>query len=84
MMIVLAESMLIAFGGGLLGWVAGHGLAALFSPLVEQRTGIQIGFLSSITRVELTLVPGIVILATIAGIVPALAAYRTDVSRHLS
>ncbi len=84
LMIVLAESMLIAFGGGLLGWVAGHGLAALFSPLVEQRTGIQIGFLSSITRVELTLVPGIVILATIAGIVPALAAYRTDVSRHLS
>ncbi|RMF40299.1 MAG: ABC transporter permease [Planctomycetota bacterium] len=84
LMIVLLESMLIAFSGGALGWVAGHGLAALASPLVEQRTGIQIGFLSSITWVELTLVPGIVILATIAGIVPALAAYRTDVSRHLT
>ncbi|GIW98630.1 MAG: peptide ABC transporter permease [Pirellulaceae bacterium] len=84
LMIVLLESLLIAVGGGLLGWLGGHALAALSSPVVEARTGIRISFFNSITWVELSLVPGIVVLATLAGIVPALAAYRTDVSKHLS
>lgn len=84
LLVVLFESLLIAFGGGLVGWLAGHGVAKLCSPLVEARTGIQVGFLNSITPVELMLVPGLVLLATLAGIIPAVVAYRTDVSKHLA
>ncbi len=84
LLIVLFESMMIALGGGLIGWVFGHALAKLCSPLVEERTGIQLGFLNSITSVELLLVPGLILLATLAGIIPAVVAYRTNVSQHLS
>lgn len=84
LLIILLESLLIAFGGGLLGWFGGHLIAKLGSSFIESQTGIQIGFFNSITMVELTLVPGLILLATIAGIVPALVAYRTDVSKHLS
>ncbi len=46
MAIILLESMLLALGGGLLGWVGGHALNWLASGLVEQMTGVQIGFFS--------------------------------------
>lgn len=81
--IVLLESLLIAFGGGLLGWVAGHLIGVASSPLVEDRTGIRIGFLNTLTVYELALVPGLILLATFAGIIPALVAYRTNVSQNL-
>jgi putative ABC transport system permease protein len=84
LIIVLLESMLIACGGGLVGWLAGHGIAAVMSPMVEARTGISVGFLGSITPTELILVPGLIVLATLAGIVPAVVAYQTNVSKYLS
>ncbi len=81
--IVLLESLLISVGGGTLGWLIGHGIGFACRGLIEDRTGIQIGFLNSITSVEWVLIPGLVVLATIAGIVPALVAYRTNVSENL-
>lgn len=83
LVVVLLESMLIAILGGAIGWFAGHAIGVACSDLVEERTGLQIGFLNTITAYELTLIPGLVILATLAGIIPALVAYRTDVSRNL-
>ena len=44
MLIMLCESVLLALLGGMLGWVAGHGLNALLSPLVEQKTGVSTAF----------------------------------------
>lgn len=82
--IILLESLLLAVLGGALGWLIGHGVGFLASPLVEERTGIQVGFLSATTRMEWMLVPGLVVLATLAGIVPALVAYRTNVSKNLT
>jgi ABC-type lipoprotein release transport system permease subunit len=41
--IVLLESVLLALGGGLLGWLAGHGLIVALAPLVEEQTGVQLG-----------------------------------------
>ena len=38
---------------------------------------------NTITIYELTLIPGLVLLATLAGIIPAFVAYRTDVSKNL-
>jgi putative ABC transport system permease protein len=83
MIIVMLESLFIAFAGGILGWFIGHGIGVACSDIVEYRTGIQVGFLSTITVVELWLIPGLVLLATIAGIIPAFVAYRTDVSQNL-
>jgi putative ABC transport system permease protein len=43
MLIVLLESILLALGGGLLGWMAGHALVAAASPWLEAQTGVSIG-----------------------------------------
>jgi putative ABC transport system permease protein len=42
--IILLESTLLALGGGVLGWLAGHTLAAAASPWIEEHTGVSIGF----------------------------------------
>lgn len=84
LVIILCESVLIAVAGGLLGWVVGHGFAALMSPLVESRTGVKISFLSVHYPNELWVIPGLVIVGILAGLIPALVAYRTDVSKSLS
>jgi putative ABC transport system permease protein len=84
LIIILCESVLIAVAGGFLGWVVGHGFAALMSPLVESRTGVKISFFSVHYPNELWVIPGLVIVGILAGLIPALVAYRTDVSKSLS
>ena len=83
LVVVLLESLLIACIGGAVGWLAGHGIGVACADMVEERTGLQIGFFNTITVYELTLIPGLVLLATLAGIIPAFVAYRTDVSKNL-
>jgi putative ABC transport system permease protein len=43
MSIILLESTLLALGGGLLGWAAGHLGTWALSPWIEQQTGVQVG-----------------------------------------
>lgn len=83
LMVVLLESLLIAVIGGAVGWIVGHALGVAASGEVERNTGLQIGFFNTITSYEAMLIPGLMLLATLAGIVPALVAYRTDVSKNL-
>jgi putative ABC transport system permease protein len=45
MAIILLEATLLALGGGILGWFAGHCLCLAASPWIEEHTGVQIGFL---------------------------------------
>lgn len=82
--IVLIESLMIALGGGLIGWLAGHVVGVVASDKIEEITGLQIGMFNTISVQELIVIPGLVVLAVLAGIIPAIAAYRTDVSRNLS
>ncbi|MCI0357863.1 MAG: ABC transporter permease [Planctomycetaceae bacterium] len=42
--IILLESTLLALGGGMLGWLAGHTLCLAASPIIEDQTGVTIGF----------------------------------------
>ena len=42
--IILLEATLLALFGGLLGWLAGHLGCFALSPLIEDRTGVQVGF----------------------------------------
>ncbi|WP_417739657.1 ABC transporter permease [Rosistilla oblonga] len=83
MWIILLESGMIAVLGGLLGWIAAHGAIALASGTIEDRTGVPVNFFST-TSAELYVLPLVLGLAAIAGFVPALVAYRTDVSRALA
>lgn len=42
--IMLSEAVLMAGMAGVLGWIAGHGLNAALSPLIESRTNVRVGF----------------------------------------
>ncbi len=81
--IVLLEALLLAVGGGLAGWVLGHGIVAAIGPLITTNAGVSAGFFSSAPLGELMLVPFLVLLAIGAALMPALAAYRTDVAKWL-
>jgi len=50
---------------------------------IEPRTGVSIPFLQFV-EYELLLIPGIVLLSALAGFLPALTAYRTDVAKALT
>jgi putative ABC transport system permease protein len=81
--IILLESMLLSLGGGAAGWLLGHGLIASASPWVMAHTGIAIGGWQ-LSPAEAGLLPGLLVLASLVGYLPGLAAYRTDVAKALS
>jgi putative ABC transport system permease protein len=83
MAIVLVESVLLSLGGGLIGIVLGHGVIGLASPYVVAETGISLSMFQFDWQ-ELVLIPGLVLLASLVGFLPALAAYRTDVAKALA
>ena len=69
--------------GGAAGLLLGHGAIALLSPWVVSETGVAVHFFQ-FEMVEIVLIPFLVVLASLVGFLPALAAYRTDVARALS
>lgn len=81
--IVLMESILLSVGGGLIGVLLGHGLLGVASPYVIERTGVVLSSFAFDWQ-ELVLIPGLVVLASLVGFLPALAAYRTDVAKSLA
>jgi putative ABC transport system permease protein len=81
--IVLAESVLLCVGGGLLGVLLGHGLVLFASPLVAARSGIVIDPFR-FEWMEVILLPSLILLAALIGVVPGMTAYRTDVARTLA
>ncbi len=96
--VVLLESILLSLGGGVLGFVLGHGLVAAVSPVVVAKTGVSLGFLQFAwyrltlfggalpltIPYELVLIPCLVVLASLVGFLPAMYAYRTDVAKALT
>jgi putative ABC transport system permease protein len=52
------------------------------SPWITDWTGVVVDLLQFQT-IELILIPGLVVLASAVGYLPALSAYRTDVARSL-
>jgi len=79
---VLLEAILLAVGGGLAGWLLGHAVVAAIGPLITTGAGVSASFFS-FSPAELLLVPFLILLAIAAALLPAVAAYRTDVSRWL-
>ena len=71
-------------GGGVLGWLAGHTMCLIAGPWIEQQTGVLVGFLNLLTLpTESVLIPGLMLLAILVGLWPAISAYRTDVAKSL-
>ncbi len=82
MAIILLESILLSLGGGFLGLLIGHGLAAAISPWIMEYSNVLVRPWD-FQLIELILVPGLVLLASIVGYLPAVIAYRTDVAQSL-
>ncbi len=80
---VLLEAVLLAAGGGIVGWGLGHALVAAVGPLITTNAGVSASLLSSAPAAEMLLVPFLIGLAILAALIPALAAYRTDVAKWL-
>lgn len=80
---VLAEAAILTGGGALIGLVLAHGGAAIVAPALEQRAGVQIGAPGLLFPDELLLVLGLTAVGCLAGLVPAVAAYRNEVGRGL-
>ena len=81
--IILAESIILCVGGGLLGLLLGHGLVFAAAPFVEQQTGLIVNPFAFDMK-ELVLFPALLLLAALVGILPGMTAYRTDVAESLS
>jgi putative ABC transport system permease protein len=82
MLIILMESILLSLMGGAMGLLLGHGAIWLCSPIITDWTGVVIG-LFQFQPAELVLIPGLVVLASAVGYLPAMSAYRTDVAKSL-
>jgi len=83
MIVILLESILLSLGGGVIGILMGHGLIAVLGPTIESSTGVFVSAFQ-FQLVELVLIPGLIVLASLVGYLPALVAYRTDVARSLT
>jgi putative ABC transport system permease protein len=80
--LICVEAGLIGLIGGILGWVLGHAIGAIGSAMMEQLLGQGFEWMT-VGPEELLYLAGVVIIAVLAGLVPALKAYRTPVATNL-
>ncbi|MDR1492920.1 MAG: ABC transporter permease [Planctomycetaceae bacterium] len=83
MLIILLESLLLSLAGGVAGFVFGHMMIGILSPWVGESVKVPVSALQ-FQPVELFLIPGLTLLASIVGYLPAIIAYRTDVAQSLN
>lgn len=81
--IILAESMILCVGGGLLGLLLGHGMVFVAAPMVEVHTGLIVNPLA-FELSELVLFPALLFMSIFVGFLPGMTAYKTDVAEALS
>lgn len=81
--IVVGEALLIAAMGGLAGMVLGHWVIHLASPAVQAAVGFAIPPWS-FHPFEAVVFAGVLLAGLLAGIGPAVSAYRTDVATNLN
>lgn len=80
--LICLEAGLIGLIGGVIGWVLGHVIGAVSAGYMERLLGQ--GFNAyAIGLDELAYLGGVVLIAVLAGLVPALKAYRTPVATNL-
>lgn len=82
LLLICVESGMIGLAGGLLGLLAGHGVAGIGSFYCNREFGEGINWIRT-GPYEWYYVVLVVLIALIAGLVPALKAYRTPVATNL-
>jgi putative ABC transport system permease protein len=82
LLVICVEAGLIGLVGALLGWLLGHLLGAAGSAAMRDYLGQRFNW-AAVTRWEVLYVVGVVVGAVLAGLVPALKAYRTPVATNL-
>jgi putative ABC transport system permease protein len=80
--LICLEAGLIGLIGAILGLIVGHLLGAAGSVFIERLVGEGFNWMA-VRRDELLYLLGVVALAILAGLVPALKAYRTPVATNL-
>jgi putative ABC transport system permease protein len=83
LLMVLLESCIITLIGGLIGLGGGHGVALLGARIIAERGGMALSP-PLFTPLQPLLLAGVVGLGMLAGLVPALMAYRTEVAENLA
>lgn len=83
MSIILLESILLSLGGGLLGLFLGHLLIGGMGPWITEYTGILVRSWQ-FQWTEIMLIPGLIVLASFVGFLPAAVAYKQDVATSLA
>ena len=81
--IVLLEACAMAVIGGALGIAGGHGLAYLGAAVLAGRGG-PVANLFAVSALEPVVFGGAVVLGVLAGLLPAVLAYRTEVTENLA
>ncbi len=81
--LICLEAGFIGLAGAILGWIGGHGLSAVASQVLQQRLGEGINWWST-SGWEMVYLLCVVALAGLAGLVPALKAYKTPVAQNLA
>ncbi len=82
LLLICTEAGLIGLLGGIAGIVVGHAIAGVGSIYMSNLLGEGIHWLAYDPHIALYLA-GVVVLAVIAGLIPALKAYTTPVATHL-
>jgi putative ABC transport system permease protein len=79
--IVLAESCALAAAGGVAGILGGHAVAYLAGSLLARSGLVANPFLFNV--LEPAVLGSVILLGTLAGLLPAILAYRTEVAENL-
>lgn len=82
LMLICLEAFVIGLAGGGIGFVAGHALSAAGSAYLNQTIGEPINWIA-VGSEEWSYLALVVAMAFLAGLVPALKAYRTPVATNL-
>ena len=81
--VILCESLMLTLVGGFCGWLLGRALVFAAKPWITQLSGGDFGLLYY-NPYEFFILPGLVVAALLAGLLPSMLAYRVDVSKSLA
>lgn len=81
--VVVLEAVLVCLLGGVAGIVLGHLGVAGAAPHLLDEVGVRLGLGTADLGLWARLLGGVVVLGLLAGLLPALRAYRSPVARHL-
>jgi putative ABC transport system permease protein len=83
LLMVVLESCIITLTGGVLGLGGGYGIALLGARIIAERGGMALSP-PVFTPLQPLVLASVVGLGVLAGLVPALMAYRTEVAENLA